>query len=220
MHQQSGSRLFKIPPELRGVIYGFVFAKNKPDRKAVVPLLGLDSETLNLDVLLTCKAIYTEAVQTFLEERENYWAKTTFTIVDFTTCDLKNLIEPPMTTKIKHVRKIEFLFHAHAHGSASPLKATVAYDHGKWGLDIHEEVSSEQDALDYLLRQLRGPSYRADSIRAMVSPILADCEDDFRNDEEIVRKGKTLETIVGVVQGIHRSALRSLDARNRAGSWA
>lgn len=78
---QSSCRLFLLPPELRDMIYSYVFIAQEPTSRADgMTLLEAQRAKPAIDLLRTCQVIFQEAHETFEIARTNFWSRTLFYI--------------------------------------------------------------------------------------------------------------------------------------------
>lgn len=75
-HKPSPS-LLALPPEIRNIIYGYVFAF---DSQQKIPLQAAQATAPELALLLTCRQIHDQAQGLHAEETEAFWTDLTFTV--------------------------------------------------------------------------------------------------------------------------------------------
>jgi hypothetical protein len=81
MQPQSESPLFRLPPELRRMIYGYVFAAKEPaSHDQGMTISEAQSAKPATDLLLTCQMIFQDAHDTFEVARTHFWTNTVFSI--------------------------------------------------------------------------------------------------------------------------------------------
>lgn len=80
MHQQTDSRLFKLPPELRIDLYEHVFGDRTSFTRERLNFMTAEEEAPKPELLHACKAIHHEAADLFKACTEVYWRETVFDV--------------------------------------------------------------------------------------------------------------------------------------------
>lgn len=118
LNAQAGGTLFTLPPELRLIIYAFVFGHDTHQQEINFAQLARYSPSKSL--LQTCQLIYKEARDLYNQAARSFWPTHTFTITAADTAI--TAIEHLQDTELAHMQDIRIF----------PEQSNVVWGPGNW----------------------------------------------------------------------------------------